>query len=518
MKKNFIYMAAALLIGVPAAAQETYENAKIITEDLNGTARYVGMGGATDALGSEISSIGSNPAAIGLFRHSKVEGTAGMVTQQNAADYSRGDATNLSFDQLGVVWSKRTGERSFLNLAFNYHKSRNFDFILSADDNLKAASQNKLTYMKHWNDLLFKSNFDGNVMYDSPYVTCNQLDDIYMRNLLPAAGDGNYYYYESSKYDFDRAHSGYVGEYDFNVSGNIDDRVYLGLTMGIHDVHYHHSGDYTEAFNPNPENITTMNVWDTRKIKGTGVDLKLGVIVRPIEYAPLLVGASIHTPTFYDLTTSNYTEVSDGNATVWAEEPYDFKLYTPWKFGVNVGYTVGQFMALGASFDYADYGRTDTRVNDGGSYTYYDYYESSSSDDQMNDHTKATLKGVCTLKLGVEVKPIPEIALRAGYNYVSSMYDKDGYKDGTVNSYGTSFASATDYTNWNATNRFTFGVGYKFGKANLDLAYQYSSTTGDFSPFMNYMDMKIPEYDNLVDQVKVDNKRHQIVCTIGYTF
>lgn len=518
MKKRFTYMAAALLIGLPAAAQETYENAKIATEDLNGTARYVGMGGATDALGAEISSIGSNPAAIGLFRHSKVEGSAGMVTQQDAADYSRGDATNLSFDQIGVVWSKQTGERSFLNVAFNYHKSRNFDFILSADDKLNAASQNKLTYMKHWNFMLYNSDFDGNVIFDRPYITCNQLDDIYMRNLLPAAGDGKYYFYEASLYDFDRAHSGYIGEYDFNVSGNIDDRVYLGLTLGIHDVHYHHSGDYTEAFNPNPENIETMNVWDNRKITGTGVDLKLGMIVRPIEYSPLLIGASVSTPTFYDLTTSNYTEVSDGNATVWAKEPYDFKLYTPWKFGLSLGYTVGQFMAIGAGFDYADYGHMDTRVNDGGSYDYYDYYESSSSDDDMNDHTKEYLKGVSTVKLGVEVKPIPEIALRAGYNYVSAMYDEDGYKDGTINSYGTSFASATDYTNWKSTNRFTLGVGYKFGRANLDLAYQFSSTSGKFAPFMNYVDNQYVDYDNVVNQVTVNNKRHQILCTIGYTF
>ena len=50
MKKIIISVVALASVGA-VMAQETYENAKIATEDLNGTARYVGMGGAMDALG-----------------------------------------------------------------------------------------------------------------------------------------------------------------------------------------------------------------------------------------------------------------------------------------------------------------------------------------------------------------------------------------------------------------------------------------------------------------------------------
>ena len=61
---------AMALATVPMLAQETYENAKVSAQDLNGTARYVGMGGAMEALGADISTISSNPAGIGLFRKS----------------------------------------------------------------------------------------------------------------------------------------------------------------------------------------------------------------------------------------------------------------------------------------------------------------------------------------------------------------------------------------------------------------------------------------------------------------
>ena len=85
MKK--ILFATLLAASVmPAVAQETYENAKIMTEDLNGTARYVGMGGAMEALGADISTIGSNPAGLGLFRNSVANISFGFVSQGDAPD------------------------------------------------------------------------------------------------------------------------------------------------------------------------------------------------------------------------------------------------------------------------------------------------------------------------------------------------------------------------------------------------------------------------------------------------
>ena len=81
MKKIFVSI-FVLATAMPVVAQETYENAKIATEDLNGTARYVGMGGAMDALGADISTIGSNPAGIGLFRKSNISASFGFNTQE----------------------------------------------------------------------------------------------------------------------------------------------------------------------------------------------------------------------------------------------------------------------------------------------------------------------------------------------------------------------------------------------------------------------------------------------------
>ena len=146
MKKQMI-IALSLMVSISSVqAQETYENANLATQDLNGTARYVGMGGALDALGADISTISTNPAGIGLFRHSNASLSFGMVSQKDAVEFGGGNKTNMSFDQAGFVYVSRTGRQSFLNFGFNYHKSRNFDFLMFAGGNLNGGSQNRVSY------------------------------------------------------------------------------------------------------------------------------------------------------------------------------------------------------------------------------------------------------------------------------------------------------------------------------------------------------------------------------------
>lgn len=67
MKNKVIVTVCALLAMATASAQNAYDAEKLLGNDLNGTARFVGMGGAMGALGGDISVMGSNPAGIGIF-------------------------------------------------------------------------------------------------------------------------------------------------------------------------------------------------------------------------------------------------------------------------------------------------------------------------------------------------------------------------------------------------------------------------------------------------------------------
>ena len=60
-----------------------------------------------------------------------------------------GKKSKPSFDQAGFVWSPSSKGSNYINLGFNYHKSTNFNQILTAVGRLDGASQNRLTAAKY---------------------------------------------------------------------------------------------------------------------------------------------------------------------------------------------------------------------------------------------------------------------------------------------------------------------------------------------------------------------------------
>ena len=540
MKRIYLTVASLAFTSFVAVAQETYENTKLIDNDLNGTARYVGMGGAMEALGADLSTIGTNPAGLGLFRKGKADLSFGLVNQTGMNKFNSLSKTNMSFDQIGVVFNLSKTPNASINIGFNYHKSRNFDQLLNAANTLNNASQNKLTYQKYRNNVYYLHKLkdsqgnvvlknDGTPKLASDNFSFNQVDYLYMNslpqttNLDPA--DPTLKVFKplaATGYLYNQENKGYIGEYDMNLSANLNDRVYLGLTMGIHDVHYKSYAEYTENFlRNNIYNIRGLTLNDWREITGTGFDVKFGAIVRPMAESPFRLGAYIHTPVWYDLTTSNYTELTDGTLRPSIGESYDFRVNTPWKFGLSAGTTLADRIALGATYEYAAYNAMQTRIKDGGTYDWYygTYYESSHNDRAMNNHTEDALKGQHTLKLGAEARITDHFSLRAGYNYLTALYKDAAVKDGSLNSPGTYYASSTSYVNWKDTNRFTFGLGWNVWRFNIDLAYQYSQQNGTFYPFMDYHEGSAPSVeDNIANPTQVNNKQHQLLLTMGYKF
>ena len=102
MKRKYFLYAFALTV-LPLQAQDIYKVEQFSGEDLNGTARFVGMGGAMNALGADLSAIGTNPASIGLFRRNDVSLSGSVTTQPNALSLNNVDKSRASFDQLGFV-------------------------------------------------------------------------------------------------------------------------------------------------------------------------------------------------------------------------------------------------------------------------------------------------------------------------------------------------------------------------------------------------------------------------------
>ena len=532
--KKITFISAMLLAGLTAMAQDTYDNARMLGNDLNGTARYVGMGGAMEALGADISTISTNPAGIGMFRRSWAGLSFGAVSQQGVNKFDNLSKTNMSFDQAGFVYSSRTGSNSYLNFAFNYHKGKNYDQILSAAAVMGNSSLNNVVYIKDAVGDYTLERYNGAWLgyYGNELSTAfTQMDEAVANGYTMNDSNNPAYTIEDYAGDnfFDRAHRGWTADYDFNISGNVNNRFYWGLTVGIHDVNYHGYSVYDEAFYDNNGNYqASLALEDERWIDATGADIKAGFIILPIEESPFRVGLSVSTPTWYEVKSENntnfYNDLKRDGFTNWGNEKYnmnniyEFKYYTPWKFGLSLGHTINNNIAIGASYEYSDMSSASTRLYNG-RFNYYDE-EQTDPDREMNNHTEKTLKGVSLLKVGLEFKPDPTLAVRLGYNYQSAMFNENGYKNTSIDSPSNSYVSTADFTNWKATNRITCGLGYKKDHFNVDLAYQYSITNGTFYPFaadaVTFNDGSV--VDNPTVPCDVDFKRHQVLLTLGYTF
>ena len=134
-------------LAAAAAALNQYDALRFLGNDVNGTARFVGMGGAMSALGADLSTISTNHAGIGLYRSNDVTLSFGFNDNKSHSDFSGSvmdeKRNRASFDQIGFVWSTKIGNKTdlrFLNFAFNYHKLVNFNRQFASKGGLTGNS------------------------------------------------------------------------------------------------------------------------------------------------------------------------------------------------------------------------------------------------------------------------------------------------------------------------------------------------------------------------------------------
>lgn len=545
MKKIINIVALAFIVTVGADAQTIYDGAKFTQKELNGTARFVGMGGAMGALGGDISTMSTNPAGIGIYRSNDLMTTFGFSSYGLESNYEGSkfnmDKTRGSFDNIGFVFSSKIGNQTalrYMNFGFSYTRSKSFDKYMSMEGLINLgyneAKPNDKVILSQTNQMAGQAN--GMVDDFGDYIDKLADQDVNLFTdssvgWLAATGWNGYLYnlnsdkngytgYLPAPYSwFNSREKGGINQYDFNISFNFNDRVYLGATLGAYDVNYSKTSTYGEDYGDFIEEIDNVEVnygaanyemSTENKIDGSGIDFKFGAIVRPFEDSPFRIGVAIHTPTFYNLkirtnvravtNTPNFKTqkieeaiVDSYDFTNGEDYGYDFDFRTPWKYNFSLGYTVGTSFAIGAEYEYQDYSTMRFNYAEGGEMKW------------ENSTAKEMLKGVSTFRIGAEWKVIPQFAFRLGYNYESAAFDKKlAYKDLSPNSINTD----TDYANKKANSNYTLGIGYKGSSFYADLAYMYSTYKEDFFPFV----------DGALLPTTVTNTRSKVMVTLGMRF
>lgn len=239
------------LTSLPMCAQDIYKIENFAGEDLNGTARYVGMGGSMSALGAEISTMGTNPAGTALYRRSDFAMSAGLNSQPNALDFASRGKTRASFDQAGFVYAARMSSDDnlrFINLGFNYHKRRNMKSFVGVDDFYTGglSQTHQMLDLTYVNNGFLDLTKDKDRSYTTPLTLLGYDTQLLYMNKNADGTVAGYDPVDSQSYNYRRAQWGGIQQYDFNLSFNFCDQIYAGMTFGLYNVDVHNRTDYAE--------------------------------------------------------------------------------------------------------------------------------------------------------------------------------------------------------------------------------------------------------------------------------
>ena len=516
--KRYIFL-SFLAAAIAVQAQDTYMNERLInnSSDVIGTSRYVGMGGALGALGADMSVISWNPAGIGLYRKNDIALTfGGLWGKSSIKEENKGTGT---FDQAGFVINMKTGGETcpYINFGFNYQKKINYNHNFYAyNNNLGGLSQmDQVAELTYWDN--GTENLAGLA-----------IDRDFLNSAIDDNGDKYYYnYYASYSNKYTHHSEGSLHSFDFNASTNINDRAFLGLTIGVDNMHFRELTCYEEF--GDGDYALSRNC----RVSGTGVNVKLGTIVRPFEESPFRFGFVVETPTWYRLRNKTWFDFGyDIDQTKALRSDLPFNLRSPWKVRTSIGSTVGSTFAWDIDYEFAAYAGTNM------GYPELEYADGSTSgnvkDRAMNQFTRDNLRGTHTLRIGTEVNATKNLAFRLGYNLSTTAYKKEiGFDQFNIDSRAMDYATGTNYMRLGNTNILTLGAGYHAKKFYVDLAYKVRHQKADFYAFdtrftnsetgdpvfLNNVSVDAPELINAtIEPADVNLTRQTITCTLGFKF
>lgn len=502
-----------------------------------GTARSMSMGNAFTALGADLASASINPAGIGMYVNGDVSITPMMQFNNSptmGAEYNNSPAFSDRSNRFGLasagavfVASRGTGALTNFNIGLVYNRIADFN------QNSKFASIGRPASESMANLLCEQSNMDGlNTNSDGtmpfgndPYYWGAVL--AYKNGLTNKDDQGWYIDRIGANAIIDQYTAmetrGSIGEYALTMGFNFVDKLYFGATLGIQSVNYKRNVFYGEDYlydtfpsgDEMPYQLTYMNYMQSTQLSGSGLNLKMGLTWRPLDW--LRVGIAYHTPTFYSLSlryeaemwsetysAGNNPEGYDVAPNGYFEDDvysplqedtgdYSWDYRSPSRLMVGAAFTIGQRVILSADYERSWY--QSMRLTSSPIWNLGDYSE------VMNE----MFRGGNTLRLGAEFRVLPFIDLRAGY-----IYSDGGLRDNSL-LYSRPMTCSENYA--------TAGIGFKFNNTvYLDLAYQYNSVKR--TDYQAFYATDVNNQRANIESVPVvtNSKRHMAVLTLGCRF
>lgn len=468
-----------LIVAVMVASVYAQDVQRLADEEIEGTARYVGLAGAMTAVGGDPSAIKDNPAGLGIYRHSQAS-----VTMVGALDFTRdikdvkaGNILRANFmlPQASYVFSFGHPDRQkgviFNNvmLGFSRVKSFNREYSMRLSDQPVSIGD---AVTENMNKMGFAHNvFNNKAGYnnkDLSWISCLMYDayalnpDTVKGGWSQSAPAGNL----NSRLDV--IENGYHNRFDFHYGMNVSNRFFWGVGLNIHWLYYSKQTEYVESYQAGGN----MGLQTSLVQKGVGISGNIGILVHPIR--ALRIGASIHTPSAYNLRQNISGEMSSS----WM--PTGSSSAKTSTYTSNERFIMPFRASAGLALQLKNYGLLSLQC---------DYAHWKNMDD------------VYTLKAGIEGVIANRFMLQGGYAYESSFLKKDSRWGFDMNTIRCDW----DFRTIRYSQYVNLGFNYRGNYLGVGVAYQFR--------------WQIAHWYGFVDQVAPfvsSNHTHRFVVTLQW--
>lgn len=524
MKKIFITGLAVCMLQ-QSFAQDAIDALRFSYLTPTGSARIQSIGGANISLGGDISSTFINPAGLAQFKTNEIVLSPGFFLNHSKLSYNdssfKGNKNGLNTGVSGLIfsWGSRFKSSNVRNttvsFAINQAANYNANFAYKGRNNFSSFSEKWLEELVYSNE----QNFD-NALNNYPNGASLALQGYLLDTLTGFTG------YKTNadilkmplNQSFAYETRGGMHEAAFAIAWNIKEKFLYGVTLGLPMVNYRRKTTVIEsdATNNTDNDFQSFNFTETFSTKGNGFNVKLGAIFKPVEY--FRIGLTFYTPTVLSLTDrtdvmlisniENYAkrinndnskpsiftystkEFTDGN-----DYSYAYQLVTPWHAGFSLSYVFREIKDVTkqkafitgdvelVNYKATSYSTTSPDATQGEK----DYFKS------VNQTIDDLYKMAVNARIGGELK-FETVMVRAGFNYMSSPYQKDVLPEGAKG--------------WRMIP--SLGVGYRDKGFFADLTYAHTIGNDIHVPYL-LQDSQYPLAKN-----KFNNG--QIVATIGFKF
>jgi hypothetical protein len=484
-------MGFVLLFIIDADAQNFTSDALLFSRSSNttGSARLQALGGSQVSLGGDYSAALSNPAGLGMYNRSEVTLSLGFNNYNTTASYlstkSENNDSKLNLPGLSVVLNYKRDEPTssgFLGWNLGITLTRTNDINQQYSYNgLNDQSTILYSFEDYAADVVggdVESMLRGN---DNYYNLTALAYNNYLIDSVQVNGSYDGYY--QSPWDT------FVGErrtvkqtesikrrgaqYQWSFAGgvNFSDKLFLGAGVGITTLRYKLSQTFREelvSFDANNDyypDLQEFTIGEELDIQGTGVNLTLGLIYRPVDF--LQFGASFVTPTIHQIA-DNYTA---GISSEWDVEPdteesfpeallSEYNFNTPSRLSGGVTF-ISEYGFVTGTVEFVNYGRAKYSSDIEG----IEY-------DNDNTNIRASYGRTMNYRIGAEFR-YDMFRARGGFGVMGDPYknNDDADRKITTISGGVGIRQNKFFTDFTVITSKTYGVRIPYTARDVDVPY-----------------------------------------------